>query len=399
MKKKKRAFTITELLVVVVVMGVLAAVTLPKFGKMLETQKTAEAESVMRAVRTEQERRCALEKPYLADFNGFADMLSSNATNHYSYSLTSTGIIARSNGNMSYDLKILSYDDGRICCEGDDCQQLNKDYPACSSFPTPDRDDPCAAEIEPAEPEDPLAYIPCTGSSVQSCGCKGAGLQTRVCNTSTGAWSDWGDCNVPEACSCEGEAVRACDCYGNVGDAIDYSVVAVPNVGTQTRVCDTKTGEWGEWSACNAEPCNSCEPTIEKRSCGCKDAGVQTRKCESPLVICGGNGTTPVCSEWSECSVEECEGSCKWLDTGHAEAHYGTMEGDCSTCEALKNGAACGVCGPENIGGTCLDYVTGCDLECKIGDEFVDIERCKEDPSATMLCVITKHVPATCSCE
>lgn len=52
MKKKKRAFTITELLVVVVVMGVLAAVTLPKFGKMLETQKTAEAESVMRAVRT-----------------------------------------------------------------------------------------------------------------------------------------------------------------------------------------------------------------------------------------------------------------------------------------------------------------------------------------------------------
>ena len=57
MKKstKKKAFTLTELLVVVIVVGVLAAVVLPKFSKVMETRKTTEAEELMAAVRTEQE--------------------------------------------------------------------------------------------------------------------------------------------------------------------------------------------------------------------------------------------------------------------------------------------------------------------------------------------------------
>ena len=38
--KKKKAFTLTELLIVVMVLGVLAAVAIPKFSKVLETQKT-----------------------------------------------------------------------------------------------------------------------------------------------------------------------------------------------------------------------------------------------------------------------------------------------------------------------------------------------------------------------
>ncbi len=58
---KKKAFTLTELLVVVVVIGVLAAVVLPKFNKVVETRKTTEAEELMAAVRTEQERHCALD--------------------------------------------------------------------------------------------------------------------------------------------------------------------------------------------------------------------------------------------------------------------------------------------------------------------------------------------------
>ena len=70
MKKneKKKAFTLTELLVVVIVIGVLAAIVLPKFSKVMETRKTTEAEELMAAVRTEQERRCALDKPYATEF-------------------------------------------------------------------------------------------------------------------------------------------------------------------------------------------------------------------------------------------------------------------------------------------------------------------------------------------
>ncbi|MDD7578242.1 MAG: prepilin-type N-terminal cleavage/methylation domain-containing protein, partial [Elusimicrobia bacterium] len=61
MKNKKKAFTLTELLVVVIVIGVLSAVVLPKFSKVIETRKTTEAEELMASVRTEQEKRCALD--------------------------------------------------------------------------------------------------------------------------------------------------------------------------------------------------------------------------------------------------------------------------------------------------------------------------------------------------
>ena len=62
LNKNKRAFTLTELLIVVIVIGVLSAVTLPKFTRVIENRKVTEAEEMMSAVRTEQERRCAMDK-------------------------------------------------------------------------------------------------------------------------------------------------------------------------------------------------------------------------------------------------------------------------------------------------------------------------------------------------
>ena len=53
-KQNRRAFTLTELLIVVIVIGVLSAVTLPKFNRVIENRKVTEAEEMMSAVRTEQ---------------------------------------------------------------------------------------------------------------------------------------------------------------------------------------------------------------------------------------------------------------------------------------------------------------------------------------------------------
>ncbi len=67
--RQKKAFTLTELLVIVLVIGILSSVVLPKFNKVLETRRTTEAEELLAAIRTEQEKRCTLDKPYAGYFD------------------------------------------------------------------------------------------------------------------------------------------------------------------------------------------------------------------------------------------------------------------------------------------------------------------------------------------
>ena len=189
--KRKKAFTLTELLVVVIVIGVLSAVVLPKFSKVVETRKTTEAEELMSAVRTEQEKRCALDKSYVTSLTAVKDIVPSGTSKNYAYSLTSTGMEAQSKGKYGYTLKMPSYADGRICCENEaECAKLNKDYPLCSALMA--RADyrsgaECAGEPEEKE---------CPGSSTQSCGCQGKGTQTRTCSSCH--WGEWGECQVTE---------------------------------------------------------------------------------------------------------------------------------------------------------------------------------------------------------
>ncbi|MBO5012257.1 MAG: prepilin-type N-terminal cleavage/methylation domain-containing protein, partial [Elusimicrobiaceae bacterium] len=164
MKNKKKAFTLTELLVVVIVIGVLSAAVLPKFSKVIETRKTTEAEELMASIRTEQEKRCALDKPYIVDdISRLNDIVTNPDTKNYKITLQGTGVIASSKGNYSYNLQMPSYADGRICCDGDDCAKLNKNYPSCQGFTYEPSPDSCAGTITPVEPEP----IPCLGSDTQ----------------------------------------------------------------------------------------------------------------------------------------------------------------------------------------------------------------------------------------
>ncbi|WP_428055996.1 prepilin-type N-terminal cleavage/methylation domain-containing protein [Candidatus Avelusimicrobium alvi] len=280
--KRKKAFTLTELLVVVIVIGVLSAVVLPKFSKVVETRKTTEAEELMSAVRTEQEKRCVLDKNYLTDFKAIEDIAASKNSKNYAYSLTSTGMEAQSKGKYGYTLKMPSYADGRICCENEaECAKLNKDYPLCSALIA--RADyqsgaECAGESEEKQ---------CTGSSTRSCGCNNGGTQTRTCDTSTGTWSGWSACSISDACSCEGESTRACGCQGK---------------GTQTRTCNTSNGTWGEWGACSVADECECTGTKPEESQACNNCGTQTRS-----VTCNASTGEWSTGAWSECSKTEAE--------------------------------------------------------------------------------------------
>ncbi len=144
---KKEAFTLTELLVVVVIIGVLSAVVLPKFNKVIESRRTAEAESVMRAVRNEQEMRCTLDQNYTTNKDKLAVWPKQDSAN-YTYALNAGGMSA-TRKDKDYTLEIKTYLDGGICCSGTYCSSLNKDYPLCDDYEaTPNTKDCVPANVE-----------------------------------------------------------------------------------------------------------------------------------------------------------------------------------------------------------------------------------------------------------
>lgn len=253
-KQKKKAFTLTELLVVVLIAGVLAAVALPKFNRAIETRKTGEAEEVLSAIRNEQEKRCTLDRPYAGTFKQMGDLVASSAPDsnvsgggNYTYVLENTGVSARSAKN--YSLRIPSYTDGRICCEGDYCDRLNKNYPKCDTF-TPEAA-LCVTEGDPEPPVFDCANRP--SSQTRNCNTCGTQTSSYTCDTSTGNWTEsWGACSVTNASLCPK------DC----GSKPSSQTRACNTCGTQTSsyTCNTSTGNWTEsWTACSKQ----------QSECGC----------------------------------------------------------------------------------------------------------------------------------
>ena len=192
----KKAFTLTELLVVVIVLGVLAAVAAPKFSRVLETRKTAEAEEILSSLRTEQEYRCVQGKAYQTDGAATQTLASAKNSKNYNYTLTGTGAAATS--AKGYSIQMPSYKNGQLCCSGTYCSQLNKSYPLCSAANIPD--DECAAEDE--EPIPP-AELTCAENPAQ-----------EKCCISSQKW-DGTQCVAKGLCEDEDDPEHCCFDLGN----------------------------------------------------------------------------------------------------------------------------------------------------------------------------------------
>ncbi len=319
-KSKKKAFTLTELLIVVIVIGVLSAAVLPKFNKVIETRKTTEAEELMASVRTEQEKRCALDKRYLTQMSEMTDIVKNNETKNFTIALAGRGIDATRKDKYSYTLKMLSYADGRICCDGKDCSKLNKEYPTCEELKgKPDYQE------SPENCAGPSAVWGCAGDAEEPCGCNNNGKRTRTCDTATGTWSEWGECKETKpstTVTCNKCGKKTCElvCDDNAGWKVDK---------TKCTACSKTASECsssGGGSGTTEDPCVRCTRCYNSCMAAYKDATFCDKYC---LYDCSG------CDECcgSDCDYTECGAECG------AEEECGT---GCGTeCGGVCNNVLC----------------------------------------------------------
>ena len=224
----KRAFTLIELLLVVIVIFILATVAIPKYKRVLENNRTAEAEKILNAVRTEQEARCIAGKNYLGEDRraDLASLKGVGVSQNYKYNLMPGAIEAQRSDK--YALKMW-YKTGEVCCSGPGCSTLNKNYPLC----TEDMADECTASDVPAPPLPPNPEPPSCGPqpttlpAPKTCNTCGVQTPSYVCNESTN-WSwetTWSECSAPP----KPTAVTLPSCG---------------KCGTRPLICDPETASW-----------------------------------------------------------------------------------------------------------------------------------------------------------
>ena len=185
--KNWKAFSLIELLTVMVVVVVLALLVVPRMIRVLETHHTLEAEETLVAIRSEQEARCVVGHGYETDKNRLSLLREHSSNPNFTYTLQETGATASRVGK-DYEIKMLSYKTGSLCCEGTECVNLNKGYPICTETAAQAAlQDECVGESSCNANERPNASQPCTegeGIEMREVYCYGGVWQT-------GEWNNW----------------------------------------------------------------------------------------------------------------------------------------------------------------------------------------------------------------
>ncbi len=366
MRKKRltnRAFTLTELLVVVIVVGTLAAVAAPKFSRVLETRRTTEAEEMLSAVRTEQEYRCVQGKNYLKNVASLDMLASGKNSKNYSYSLSNTGATATSLGK-DYSIRMPAYRTGLLCCEGEYCGSLNKSYPACAASMADDTD-ACSAANTPADPSDPVQpsdpgkdQDPCT-QTPNTCACP-TYAEAHPCECD----ADYATANP---CTCQGENTQVCcESKGLTWDAATKSCTSgtsdePPCSGTKKFVGQVRFATFDEARA--LDTCNGDIGFANSAGSGQFNANNVTEE------LCNKGSCVDLMALSCEKTGSSASSEKKKVQKGSAQGWYGSGQTGTTTCNArLKAAVADRINNPvkdsNGMGNRVLSWQEACPLYC-----------------------------------
>ncbi|MDR0734263.1 MAG: prepilin-type N-terminal cleavage/methylation domain-containing protein, partial [Elusimicrobiota bacterium] len=225
-KASALGFTLTEVLVVVLVIAVLTAIAYPLYTKAISKSRAIEAVNLLEIVRAKQIAQYARTRRYYTDFGSMGQLTGNKSAEKangkvvqikdYKIALNekdSCITASYEKGGTKFSFSA-GYDRAGLGCEGEVCESFGNVVGGVYEV--------CAA-------------LTCAGAGERVCG--KCGRETRSCNEMTGEWSEWGACKGEGECSAGNKQSRNC---GN------------NNTGTQTRTCGGGC-RWGEWGTCTGQ--------------------------------------------------------------------------------------------------------------------------------------------------
>lgn len=261
--KCKRGFTLTEVLVVVLIISVLAAIVYPMYTKVITKSRAVEAINLLEMVRGKQLQKFARDKSYYTVASGLGQLTSNSADQ------TSEGTVIKVKDYT------LSLNADKSCMTASYVKHGQPIFTFSSSYER--------------------SGLGCTGDICTSFG-NIIGTSKDVCNCGN---KTCGQGETLDEDSCECKCFRGCSQGGKCFD---------PYGGGSTRPCASGCGTESSVSSCSGPVwTGSCAATYlkEPTSQACGNGGTQTRNCTPS---CSG-GT---CDPWGPCTGNKtaCPSSC-----------------------------------------------------------------------------------------
>ncbi len=318
-KKSKKGFTLTEVLVVVLIIGVISAIAYPVYTKSINKSRAVEAINLLEMVRNKQIANFARKGEYLPTFsnigqltsnpeaevktegdailtvNGKYELAMNNATN----CMTAAYVPAK--GKPATFTFSSSYEDAGLGCDGDVCKTFgnivgsansvcNCGTKTCSS-PYVQNAKTCACDCPLACSDGGCHDKNPARTETKNCGYNNSGTQSRTCpeSCSSECNTSWSSCSgqtcnegtkpdttqncancgqKTQSVTCENGSWKASGFGACVGSKTDTQACDSGYTGNKTRTCTNDV--WGTWntSTCTKDktPCPAACPDGQKRS-------------------------------------------------------------------------------------------------------------------------------------